>query len=46
MTSAVIEVGADLRQRLAIPTERLHELNAFLVDPDSRVVNDILAVVE
>ena len=45
MTSHVIEVGADLRRRLAIPTERLDELNAFLVDPDSRVVNDILAVV-
>jgi hypothetical protein len=45
MTSAVIEVAADLRKRLAIPTERLDELNAFLVDPDSRVVNDILTVV-
>ncbi|HZL15027.1 MAG TPA: hypothetical protein VFC97_02840 [Verrucomicrobiae bacterium] len=45
MTSAVIEVGADLRRRLAIPGERLDDLNAFLLDPDSRAVNDILAVV-
>ncbi len=35
----------DLRQRLAIPAERLDDLNGFLVDPDSRLVNDLLAVV-
>jgi hypothetical protein len=45
MTGAVVEVGADLRRRLAIPGERLDDLNAFLLDPDSRAVNDILAVV-
>lgn len=36
---------ADLRGRLAIPKERLDDLNALLLDPDTRVVNDILAVV-
>jgi len=35
---------ADLRQRLAIPGSRLDELNAFLLDPDARIVNDLLAV--
>ncbi len=36
---------ADLRERLAIPSARLDDLNAFLLDPDSRVVNDVLAVI-
>ncbi len=36
---------ADLRGRLAIPTTRLDDLNAFLLDPDTRVVNDVLEVV-
>ena len=35
----------DLRDRLAIPTSRLDDLNAFLLDPDARIVNDLLAVV-
>jgi hypothetical protein len=33
------------RLRLAIPASRLDELNAFLLDPDTRIVNDLLAVV-
>jgi hypothetical protein len=37
--------ATDLRARLAIDAERLAELNAFLADPDSRVVNDLLQVV-
>ena len=36
---------ADLRDRLAIPAGRLDDLNAFLLDPDARIVNDLLAVV-
>jgi hypothetical protein len=36
---------ADLRRRLAIPDDRLDDLNAFLLDPGSRVINDLLAVV-
>ncbi len=36
---------ADLRKRLAIPAKRLADLNALLLDPKSRVVNDVLAVV-
>lgn len=35
----------DLRDRLAIPDSRLDDLNAFLLDPDARIVNDLLAVV-
>jgi len=38
-------VTADLRRRLAIPTSRLDDLNALLLDPEARVVNDILAVI-
>ncbi len=36
---------ADLRQRLAIPGDRLADLNALLLDPGTRVVNDLLEVV-
>jgi len=36
---------ADLRRRLAIPGDRLDELNAMLLDPETRVVNDLLEVV-
>jgi hypothetical protein len=36
----------DLRQRLAIPYERLDDLNALLLDPDTRVVNDVLEVID
>jgi hypothetical protein len=35
----------DLRQRLVIPTRRLDEINAVLMDADTRVINDFLAVV-
>ncbi len=35
----------DLRERLRIPTARLDDLNALLLDPNSRVVNDMLAVI-
>ncbi len=37
--------ASDLRSRLAIPAARLAELNAYLADPDSRLVSDLLAVV-
>jgi len=36
----------NLRDRLKIAPARLDEINALLLDPDSRVVNDFLAVVE
>ena len=36
----------NLRDRLKIAPERLDEINALLLDPDSRVVNDFLALVE
>jgi len=36
----------NLRSKLEIPTERLEAINRVLLDPDSRVANDFLAVVE
>jgi hypothetical protein len=35
----------NLQQRLAIPEERLQEINAILLDPDMRVMNEFLEVV-
>ncbi|HLA16637.1 MAG TPA: hypothetical protein VJZ72_07020 [Candidatus Limnocylindrales bacterium] len=35
----------DLRRRLAIPPQRLEALNSLLVDPQARVVDDVLEVV-
>ena len=35
----------DLRSRLKIPSERLDEINAVLLNPDMRVMNDFLDVV-
>ena len=35
----------DLRARLRIPPERLDAINALLLDPNTRVVNDLLDVV-
>jgi hypothetical protein len=37
---------SDLGNRLRISTSRLDEINTLLLDPNSRVVNDFLAVVE
>jgi hypothetical protein len=39
-------VRPDLRDRLAIPSDRLEDLNRLLLDPGTRVVNDLLAVVD
>ncbi len=36
----------DLRSSLKIPYNRLDDINALLLNPDTRVVNDFLAVVE
>ena len=44
-TTTSTDPGTDLRGRLAIPGSRLDDLNAFLLDPDARIVNDLLAVV-
>jgi hypothetical protein len=35
----------DLRNRLKIPADRLDEINAVLLNPDMRVINDFLDVV-
>ncbi len=37
---------SDLRQRLTIPPDRLDDINAILLDPNQRVVSELLAVVE
>jgi hypothetical protein len=36
----------DIRRRLTIPVDRLDDINAILLDPEMRVVDDFLAVVE
>jgi hypothetical protein len=38
-------VTADLRQRFAIPGDRLAAINDLLLDPESRIVGDLLEVV-
>jgi hypothetical protein len=43
--SEKIMTAGDLRQRLTIPNERLEAINAVLLNPDMRVINDFLAVV-
>ena len=37
---------SDLRQRLAISEEHLRSINAFILDPNSEVINEFLAIVE
>ena len=39
-------MSADMRELLQIPTSRLDDINAILIDPNSRVINDFLEVVE
>ncbi len=36
----------DLRKRLKISTQRLEEINTFLLDPDNELINKLLAIVE
>lgn len=36
----------DLRDRIKISSERLEEINAFLTDPDNKLINQLLEVVE
>ena len=37
---------SDLRQRLAISEDHLQQINQFLTDPNSEVINDLLRIVE
>jgi len=39
-------MASDLRQKLTIPTERLEAINSVLLNPDLRLINEFLAVVE
>ncbi len=45
ITTAPASPRADLRERLTISGSRLDGLNALLLDPASRIVNDLLEVV-
>jgi hypothetical protein len=40
-----MSVSSDLRQRLAIPRDRNDALNALILDPNGRVIDDLLAIV-
>ena len=37
---------ADLRERLKISSDRLDEINAFLLDPENELINKLLALIE
>jgi hypothetical protein len=39
-------VKDDIRQRLTIPVDRLDDINSILLDPEMRVIDEFLAVVE
>ncbi len=39
-------MSKDIRDKLVIESKRLDEINAFLMNPKNKLVNDILAVVE
>ena len=39
-------MSMDIRNKIAIDDKRLDEINAFLMDPDNPLINDLLSVVE
>lgn len=39
-------MSEDMRKKLVIEDKRLDEINAFIMDPKNKIVNDFLAVVE
>jgi len=39
-------MSIDIRNKIAIEDKRLDEINAFLMDPDNSLINDILSVIE
>ena len=39
-------VSMDIRSKLAIEDSRLNEVNAFLMDPNNKIVNDLFSVIE
>ena len=39
-------MSIDIRRKLAIEDKRLDEINAFLLNPENKLINDLLAVVE
>ncbi len=36
----------DLRERLRIPSTRLDEINAVLLNPDTQIINDLLGIIQ
>ena len=39
-------MSMDIRNKLLIDDIRLSEINAFLLDPNNKLINDLLSVVE
>ncbi|GAG15807.1 unnamed protein product, partial [marine sediment metagenome] len=39
-------MSIDIRRKLAIEDKRLDEINAFLLNSENKLINDLLAVVE
>jgi len=42
----IISMAENIRSKLAIDKNRLDEINSFLIDPDNKLVNEVLEVVE
>ena len=45
-TGEELYMSVDMRNKLAIDNIRLDEVNAFLMDPNNKIVNELLKVVE
>ncbi len=39
-------MSLDIRNKLAIENKRLDEINSFLIDPNNKMINDLLSIVE
>ena len=39
-------MSMDIRSKLSIDNSRLDEVNAFLMDPNNKLINDLLTIVE
>jgi len=41
-----LTMSIDIRKKLAIKNKRFNEINAFLMDPNNKLVNDLLSVIK
>jgi hypothetical protein len=41
-----LTMSVDIRKKLAIEDKRLNEINTFLMDPNNKLVNDLLSVIK